>query len=103
MRGAALDRSQRDDAVVDDDANLWVCGGVAREDYEGCENRSDGEKVRGVRWKCTFVANGARCDTLNVRCFGMWVAGSGPSAARVVKFSAVKTIPLSAIIAIREV
>lgn len=38
-----------------------------------------------------FVANGASSDTLNDRFSGMWSYGSGPVAAKVVKFNAVMT------------
>lgn len=37
------------------------------------------------------MAKGAKCDTLKERSRGMWSYGSGPSAAKLVKFKAVKT------------
>lgn len=50
-------------------------------------------EIRSVRWNWTLVAKGARCAVRNARLCGMWVAGSGPSFAKLVKFSAVSTVP----------
>lgn len=50
----------------------------------------------GVLWKCTLVAKGARCETLNDRFAGMWSYGRGPSAAKFDRLSAVKTTARSA-------
>lgn len=90
LRSAARDTHQRDHAVVYDDAELRPGhGGAFKDCIDMCQcSRCPSEDVR---WNWTFVANGASCDTLKVRCFGMWSAGSGPCAARVDRLSAVST------------
>jgi hypothetical protein len=91
------DARQRDRPVVDHDTNVGLgCLSVVvrrgtREHWRRVSTLPR-DYERNLRWNWTLVANGARSDTLNDRCAGMWSAGSGPDAASVVRFSAVRTV-----------
>ena len=93
LLGTALDRGQRYDTIVDDDADLRVGESGAGENYKhSISTMKQGETRKfNARWKCTFVENGAKWETLNQGLAGMWSAGSGPPEAKFVRLSAVKT------------
>ena len=80
---------------------MRICGSFApsqsitvRNEYEWDRDCQYGHNTR---WKCTFVAKGAKCETLNDLCSGMWSAGREPSAAKFVRFKAVRTVDVNVI------